>query len=119
MPNWTYAGRRIYVQKISNDVKQILAALQPVAGPTVYQTFGYETAKYKVNALVVGSGDKASLEALTTSGTTFELMSPDGSLGYFYPVSLTFDRQRILTHTITPNCYDPVYIVDIELDKYP
>jgi hypothetical protein len=119
MPNWTYAGRRIYVQKISDDVKQILALLQPVAGPTVYQTYGYQTPQYKINALVIGSGDKLFLESLTQSGITFELMSPDGSLGYFYPATLVFDRQRTISQTLTANCYDAVYIVDIELFKYP
>ncbi len=119
MPTWTYGGRRIYVQKISDDVKQILASLQPVSGPTVYQTYGYQTSQYKLNAIVVGSGDRLSLESLTTSGVTFELMSPEGSLGYFYPINMIFDRQRVIYQTLTPNCYDPVYIVDIELFKSP
>jgi hypothetical protein len=124
---WSLDGKRIYTQKIVEGTKQIIASLQPLAEGTVYQTFGYETAKVKIGCLVVGSGILASLHLLTTTGVSVELMSPDPttdppteiSLGHYYVSSISADREKAIYQTIDTDqdCSAPVYNVDIELFK--
>lgn len=118
---WTINGTRIYVQKISDGVKGIIAILQPLSGGSVYQAFGYESPKYKVGGLVVGSADKASIEVLATSGigTYYELVSPEGSLGTFLVSSVSVDRDKNVYQSLRTDldCTTPVYAIEIELLK--
>jgi hypothetical protein len=115
---WTFNGTRIYTQKISDGVKAIIAKLQPLDAGTVYQSFGYETNKIKISAIVVGDGNKNALKDLTESGdTSYALVAPEGSLGNFYVDSVTANRELVMFQTIdtTQDCSAPVYTVEIEL----
>lgn len=116
---WTLNSNRIYVQKISGGVKQIIAKLQPLEGGTVYQYFGYETNTIKLTAKVVGATVLAALKALTTTGSSYDLTSPEGSLGNFFVSSVSEDRDKEVWQSIDLTggltCLSPVYTVDIEL----
>jgi hypothetical protein len=116
---WTLNSNRIYVQKLVEGTKQIIASLQPLAEGTVYQTFGYETSKVKVSALVVGQTILNNLMALTTTGLSYTLVSPEATLGDFFVSSVTADREKAVYQTIDTNqaCETPVFNVDIELFK--
>jgi hypothetical protein len=116
---WTINSQRIYVQKISDGVKQIIAKLQPLSGGTVYQAFGYETNTLKLSAIVVGEANKNSIKDLTETGLSYELLSPEGDLGDFYVSSVNADRNNAVWQSITTSgdltCTSPVYNVEIEL----
>lgn len=116
---WTLNSNRIYVQKLVEGVKQIIASLQPLAEGTVYQTFGYETSKVKITALVVGSTILNNLQALTTTGDSYSLVSPEGVLGDFFVSTVNSDREKSIYQTIDTeqDCLTSVYNVDIELFK--
>lgn len=116
--NWALGGTRIFVQKISGGVKNIIAKLQPLAAGTVYQNFGYETNAKKLVGIIVGDTDLQQLQSLTTSGgDSFELTSPEGSLGYFYVETVSEDREPVINQTMRPDldCDAPVYTVEITL----
>ena len=81
--DWSIGGIRIYVTDGNEEANQIVARLQPLSGGTINQIFGYETPVRKLSCYIVGDTDKDALINLTTSGTTFVLNSPEGSLGNF------------------------------------
>jgi len=113
--SWTLGGVRIYVQDKSSAGKQIIARLQPLAGITVQQIFGYEKYVEKINCIVVGETDLASLKAMTTDGVTHALIGPVTNYGNFYVSSVNEKRTKTLWQTITSVCADPVFEVEIEL----
>jgi hypothetical protein len=116
---WTLDSNRVYVQKLVEGTKQIIASLQPLAAGTVYQTFGYETSKVKVTAVIVGQSILDNILALTTTGASVELVSPEGSLGNYFVSSVSSDRDKAIYQTIDTgqDCLTPVFSVDIELFK--
>jgi len=119
--SWSLNGTVLYVQKLVEGTKQIIASLQPLALGTVYQTFGYETSKVKISALVVGQTALDAIHALTTSGTSVDLTSPEGSLGDYFVSSVNSDREKSVYQTIDltgdNTCTSPVFNLDIELFK--
>ena len=114
---WTLNSIRIFVQKDSEDAKQIISRLQPVANNTVFHIFGYEKPVRKLTAYIVGLTDKASLEGLTQTGSTYALVSPEGSEGSYYVNTVSTDRIRTICQTLRPDLDSdaPVYSVEIEL----
>jgi len=116
---WTLNSNRIYVQKLVEGTKQIIASLQPLAEGTVYQTFGYETSKVKISCIVVGQTILTALHALTTNENSVTLISPEGSLGDYFVSAVNSDREKAVYQTIDPaqDCETPVFNVDIELFK--
>lgn len=116
---WTLDSNRIYVQKITEGTKQIIAQLQALSQGTIYQTFGYETSKVKLTCLVVGKTIVDALHTLTTTGTSVDLTAPEGTLGNYFVSSVSADREKSVYQTIdtTQDCETPVYNVDIELFK--
>lgn len=117
MTDWSLGGIRTFVTGISDEVGQTIARLQPLAGKTVQQVFGYETAVYKISTYIVGETDRAALEAMTTTGSGYELISPEGSIGTFLVQRVTPVRKDSISQTLRPDlaCDAPVYIVDIGL----
>ena len=117
--NWSIGGVRIFVTDGNEEVGQIVAKLQPLSGGTIYQIFGYETAVRKLSCYVVGDTNKDALLNLTMSGTTFELLSPEGSLGDFIVEKVNLPRVNVvyqsldLTGALT--CESPLYRGDITL----
>ena len=117
---WTLGGVRIYVQNSRGNVSQIIARLQPVNGGTNLQFFGYESLIRNLTALVVGDTNLASLVAMgQDSGTTYALVSPEGSLGSFVVKSVAHNRTNSVCQTIdtTQDTDSPVYEVEMELQR--
>lgn len=117
MPDWSYAGRRIFVQEYSSGRKQIIPRLNPIGAGTILQIFGHDERILKVNAFVVGFEDMTALRLLTASGISFDLDTPvEGTQSWFLN-----DIQDKLTKGIKQtlrtdlDCEAPVYLVDLEL----
>lgn len=116
---WTLNSVRIFVQESNLETSQIIPRLQPLSGGTVLQIFGYDSPVNSINAYVVGDTDRDALVALVTTGTTYTLVSPEGSMGSFYVRKVNYKRIPNICQTMRPDLASdaPVYIFDIEL--YP
>ena len=116
---WTLNSIRIFVQEHTGDGSQIIPRLQPLAGETVLQFFGYESEVHGINAIVVGDTDLNSLKALRKSSTAYELQSPEGDRGDFYVKKVSYKRIPNICQTLRTDLAEdaPMYIVDLEL--YP
>jgi hypothetical protein len=114
---WTYSGIRIYTQDIGDETKQTIARLQPLAGGTVQQLFGYESLIVKLTAKVVGNTNRDALKTLSQNGSANSLVAPEGSLGTFMLASFASKRDPQVYQFIdlTQNCLTPVYTCDLEL----
>ena len=114
---WTIDGIRIFVTKFGNDYTQIIARLQPLNNKTVYHTFGYESVISKLTCYVVGDTDNAAIKALTRTGSSYTLISDQGSYGNFLVKSATMERLNNLCQTLRPDLPEdaPVYTCDMEL----
>ena len=117
MPDWSYAGYRIFVQEYQSGHKQIIPRLNPIGDGTILQIFGYDERILKVNAYVVGFEDMTKLRLLTTSGIAFDLATPaEGTYPYF--CNDVSDRMvKTVCQTLRPDLPEdaPVYLVDLEL----
>ena len=116
---WTYNSIRIFVQEMSDTRTQIIPRLQPLASGTILQFFGYEDEVKSLSSIIVGSGDKASLEALMTTGNSYELVSPEGSLGDYYPESMVSNRIAVVSQSLRTDlaCDSEMYNVEMKLFK--
>ncbi len=117
MPDWTYAGYRIFVQDYTTGHKQIIPRLNPIGDGTILQIFGYDERITKVNAYVVGFDDIQALRKLTTSGVAFNLVTPiDGTLPH-YCNDVQAKLTKGICQTLRPDLAEdaPVYLVDLEL----
>jgi hypothetical protein len=117
MPDWTYAGRRIYVQEYASDHKQIIPRLNPIGDGTIMQIFGYDERILKINAYVVGWADMTALRLLTTSGVAFDLVTPMEGTYEYYCSSVSDKLTKGICQTLRPDLPEdsPVYIADLEL----
>ena len=123
---WTLDGNVLYVQKLTEGTKQVIASLNPLAAGTVYQVFGYDTSKVKLSALVVGESNKDAIHALTTHVISVALSSPNPvhphnplSLGNYLVSAVNSSREPTIYQTIdtAQDCETPVFSLDIELFK--
>ena len=116
---WTFGGVRIFVQKMPNSLKQIIARLQPVNGPTVYQVFGYEKDVTKLQAYVVGLNDKDTLDEFYKDGSAHTLSGYWGVVGNFYVSSMSFDPLNKSKQSIRQDlsCDEQMFMLDMELFK--
>lgn len=112
---WTLGGTRIYVQDKSSVSKQIIARLQPLAGPTIEQVFGYESPIIKLNCLVVGEADLATVKSMVTYGSQYALIGQGTNYGNWYVSNVSEKRTKAIWQTITADCDDPVFEVELEL----
>jgi hypothetical protein len=114
---WTLNGIRIFVTDFGNDYKQIIAKLNPLNGGTVYHTFGYDFVTSKLTCYVVGDTDNVAIRALTRTGTSYTLISDQGSYGDFLVNAVNIKRINSVCQTLRPDLDDdaPVYIADMEL----
>jgi phage protein U len=116
---WSLNGTRIFVQKYTGEEKQIIAKLQPLSGGTIFQFFGYQTNQVKLVAKVVKKSNVDDLKALTITGTSYSLVSPEGTIGDFFVEDVSEDRNtsiyQSLLLTTGYSCTDPVYDVTISL----
>jgi len=116
---WTYNSIRIYVQEKSGRVEQLIARLNPSGGGTIKHRFGDDDEILTLEAKVLTDSDLDSLKALILTGTAYELVAPEGSLGNWVLKSVShrretstwhvfFDRPGLPTNT-------PLYTVTMEL----
>ena len=115
---WTIGGNRFYVQNSLEDTSQILPRLQPLAGGTVVQSFGYDSLIRKMTAIVVGDTIKNAIKGYSQDGgTVHAVVSPEGSLGNFVVRSCAVKRLPITCQTIDTlqATTSPVYELDVEL----
>ena len=114
---WSLDGVRIFVDESKEEAGQIVPRLQPLAGGTVLQVFGYESDIRTITGLVVGDTDKDALKTLRTTGATHTLLSPEGSLGAFTVKNVGVNRLMSICQTIRPDLSEtaPVYKVEIQL----
>jgi hypothetical protein len=100
------------------DTSQILPRLQPLAGPTIVQSFGYDSLIRKMTAIVVGDTIKDAIKGYSQDGgTAHAIMSPEGSLGSFVVRSCSVKRLPITCQTIDTlqATTSPVYELEVEL----
>jgi hypothetical protein len=116
---WTINSIRIFVQESNAEASQILPRLQPISGGTVIQIFGYDSRVNTINAIVVGDTDRDALLALPTTGLSYALVSPEGSMGSYLVKKIAYKRIPNICQTMRPDLAtdSPVYIFDVEL--YP
>lgn len=114
---WTINDIRIFVTDFQNEYKQIIAKLNPLAGGTVYHTFGFDYVVSKLTCYIVGDADNAAIRALTRSGQSYALVSDQGSYGNFFVNSVSLKRINSYCQTLRPDLPEtaPVYLVDMEL----
>jgi len=115
--SWTLGNIRIFVVESGEEGSQIIARLQPLSGGTINQVFGYESPTRRLNCYVVGDSDMNDILGMTTSGTTYELVSPEGSLGNFLVQKVNMPRQKVIDQSLRPDlaCDSPVYLGEISL----
>ncbi len=116
---WTLNSIRIFVQESNADVSQILPRLQPLSGGTIIQIFGYDSRVQTLSAIVVGDTDRDALMALPTTGSTYTLVSPEGSMGTYLVKKVGYKRVPNVCQTMRPDLAEdsPVYNFNFEL--YP
>ena len=114
---WTLDGIRIFVGESKEDAGQIVPRLQPLSGGTVLQVFGYESDVRTIGAIVVGDTDKDALKALRTTGSTYTLVSPEGTIGDFIVKNVSVNRVPCICQTLRTDldADSPVYQVEIQL----
>ena len=117
--NWTLGGVRIFVTGHEEGISQIIARIQPLSGGTINQVFGYEGIVTKISCYIVGDSDKDSIEAFATTGSTYELTSPEGSLGTYLVSNVSVPRINTISQTLRPDldCDAEVYNAEIVLFK--
>ena len=117
MPDWSYAGYRLFVQEYMSGHKQIIPRLNPIGDGTILQIFGYDERILKVNAYVVGFEDITQLRLLTTSGISFDLATPAEGTHPYFCNDVQDKMVKIICQTIRPDLAEdaPVYLVDLEL----
>jgi hypothetical protein len=116
--SWTIGGNRFYVQNSLEDTSQILPRLQPLAGGTIVQAFGYDSLIRKMTAIVVGDTIKNAIKGYSQDGgTAHAVVSPEGSLGSYQVRSCAVKRLPITCQTIDTlqPTTAPVYELDVEL----
>ena len=117
MPDWSYAGVRIFVQEAQTGTKQIIPRLNPIGAGTILQIFGYDEGIRKINAYVVGWEDMSILRSLTTSGISFNLATPQEGTYAFFCNDVQDKMVMTICQTLRPDLPEdsPVYLVDLEL----
>lgn len=114
---WTYGSVRIYTQTDVDAAGQIIPRIQPLAGSTILQIFGYDSTIKNLTAIVVGVSDHDTLEGFSIDGSTHSLVSPEGTVGNFYLKSLSIARQFSIFQTMRSDldCDAEVYLATLEL----
>lgn len=114
---WYIDSTRVFVNDWKESDAQIIPRLQPLAGGTVLQIFGYENTITHLTGLVVGIEDKEALVSMGQDGAEHVISGPYSISGSYYVKSVGATMQPTLMQTIRPDldCYAPVYVVEMEL----
>lgn len=116
---WTLNGTRITVVDLKEENSAIISELQPLAGGTVYQFFGYVNPKFPLQCLVVGSGDKNIIESYANTGVAYPLVFDGTTLGNFYvnKVSAQWVTAYAQTFRTDKSRTDLIFKVTLDLSK--
>lgn len=114
---WYLGSTRIYTTDMAGNTKQIIARLNPLGGGTIKQIFGYDEEILQIKAYVVGETDLATIKSYAQSGTAYSLTGYGTDYGDFYVASVQWSRVPAIYQTLTVNCEDPLFTVNIDL--YP
>ncbi len=114
---WSINGVRVFVQKNSATDKQIIARLQPLAGGTINQIYGYEGKVEKIGGIVVGDTDLAAIRALSRTGDSYTLVNYEGTIGDFFVSDVQYDRVQCICQTLREDLDSdaPVYTIELSL----
>ena len=114
---WIYNGVRIFVQDIADDSAQSIARLNPIAGGTVLQVFGWDDPIYKVDGLVVGETDHLAIRGMINDGVSYNLVTPETTISGLLLAKANFKRVYTIAQTLRSDldCESPVYDVSLEL----
>lgn len=112
---WSLNGTNIYVTDLNGSAKNTIARLQPIEGGTVLQYFGYENTITKIKAYVVGETTIATLKGYAETDSVYALMEGAIDHGDYSVSSFNFSRVPAVYQTLTNDCDDPLFIVDMEL----
>lgn len=107
---WTIGAVNFTVIDLKEETEQVLPELQPLAGGTVYQYFGYINDKLPLQALVVGTSDKDAIKSMSASGIAYPLYQDTNLLGNFYIKSATFQWMSSYRQTFRAD-KDPLDLV--------
>ncbi len=118
MSVWKLNNIRIFVQKQEEVDKQIIARLQPLAGGTTLQIFGYEDVVQKLSCVVVGEIDIAALRALTRTGDSYTLTNYEGTVGDFFVNDIQRTRVQCICQTLRPDLDSDSPVFDVSITLY-
>lgn len=113
---WYLDSTRVFVQEHEESDSQIMPRLQPLAGGTVIQLFGYESKIVKVMAIIVGETDRNALRAMAKSGSTHTLTFPDTSTSDFYVKSVGFKQIYNICQTLRPDLAEDASVFNVSLE---
>ena len=116
---WSLSGVRIFVQESNADGSQIIPRLQPLAGGTILQIFGYDSDVHSISAIVVGDTDRDALMALKTTGTDYALVSPEGAMGDFLVKKMSYKRIPNICQTLRPDLASDAPMYNFDMELYP
>lgn len=114
---WTFAGVRVFVQNSKTEGEQIIPRLQPLAGNTVLQIFGYGGEIRTLAGLIVGNTDFDTLFGTRATGNNYDLTTPEGETLSYLVKSITLTREPITCQTFRSDLAEdaPVYTVELQL----
>lgn len=116
---WYLDTVRIFPQEFTDDTTQEIAALNPLGGGTIHQTFGYADLTKKLSAYIVGFTDKNAIELMRTTGLTYVFSGIWGDLGSYYLKSASIKTTNFICQTLRSDLPDdtPVFLANLELWK--
>jgi hypothetical protein len=114
---WTFAGVRIFVQSSKTEGEQIVPRLQPLAGNTVLQVFGYGGEIRSIAGLIVGNTDYDTLLNTRTTALNYDLTTPEGQTISYLVKSISLTREPKTCQTFRSDLAEdaPVYTVELQL----
>ena len=114
---WTLSGVRVFVQEHQRSGTQIIPRIQPLAGGTVHQWFGYESPILTMTCLIVGNDDKDALEAMYSDASAHTLSGPYGIYDNYYIHSQSIGLDTATCQTIRQDLPEdsPVFVVKMDL----
>ena len=115
---WTLGGVRIYAQESAEETGQILPRLQPLAGNTVIQAFGYESTVRNVDAIVIGDARREALRAFAREATPVDFSGPEGSISDVIVRKLQAKRNKTVCQRIDLTLPETAPVYDISFELY-
>lgn len=116
---WYLDAIRIFPQSADDDWDQLIAELNPLAGGSIYQDWGWADEKEKMTAYVVSLADKDAIRAMVSAQALVTLSGP-------YEVQSFRLKSVSMSHINNVNCQTfypakaedaPIYMANLEFWK--